>query len=453
MTSTLLSEVYSSISSLDSLGKKRIKLLLAVSGGSDSIALLHLVNEVRCKLNFSISVITINHNIREEAETKADAEFVKNICSSGLNESIECAVVEVPRGKIEALASLRKKGIEEAARFVRYRIFEKAKSFFKADYILTAHTKDDFFEGVLMSIFGGASPSSLLGMKMKRGYYVKPLLNIEKIRLKQYLCENGFEWKEDSTNNSLAYLRNRVRHCLIPSLNLTFSGWRSGLFKTLSRLSLDEAYINNAYNIFIKTINYWKCKKDGAIFCKNTEFLSMPDCFKVRFLQEGFVLLKVDYRVTFSSIIALIKPYKEGESTSYNGITLTIKNGNLLLQKKVTEKVEESKTGYMVWVEKETLISIGKLELVVKERDKKYFVCSKKDCVGIGPFIPPFCIRSRLQGDVIKVNGKEKSVKTILTSWKLSLQEKNILPIIEVDGEIRALYAGVFGLKNLVISY
>ena len=153
MTSTLLSEVYSSISSLDSLGKKRIKLLLAVSGGSDSIALLHLVNEVRCRLNFSISVITINHNIREEAETKADAEFVKNICSSGLNESIECAVVEVPRGKIEALASLRKKGIEEAARFVRYRIFEKAKSFFKADYILTAHTKDYFFEGVLMSIF------------------------------------------------------------------------------------------------------------------------------------------------------------------------------------------------------------------------------------------------------------------------------------------------------------
>lgn len=452
MASVLLSEVCSSISSLDFLGKKQIKLLLAVSGGSDSIALLHLVNEVRCRLNFSISVITINHNIREEAETRADAEFVKKLCSSGLNESIECAVVEVPRGKIEALATLRKKGIEEAARFIRYKIFEKAKSFFKADYILTAHTKDDFFEGVLMSVFGGASPSSLLGMKMKRGYYVKPLLNIDKIRLKQYLCENGFEWKEDSTNNSLTYLRNRVRHCLIPSLNLVFLGWRSGLFKTLSRLSLDESYINNAYNIFIKTISYWKCKKDGTVYCKNSEFLSMPDCFKIRFLQDGLVLLKVNYRVTFSSILAFARPYKESEVISYNGITLTIKNGRRLLQKKTAEKLEESKTGYMVWVEKETLISIGRLKLAVKERDKKYFVCSEKDYVGVGPFIPPFCIRSRLQGDVIKVNGKEKNVKTILTSWKLSLQEKNILPIIEVDGEIRVLYAGVFGLKNLVVS-
>lgn len=450
--SVLLSEVYSSISSLSSLEKRQVRLLLAVSGGADSVALLHLVSSLRCKLNFSICVVTINHNIREKTESREDAEFVEKLCCEGFKEKVKCVVVDVPRGKIDSIANSRKKGIEEAARFVRYKIFEKVKTFFKADYILTAHTRDDFCEGILMSIFSGASPSSVLGMKMKRGYYIKPLLNIEKSQLKQYLCENGISWREDSSNHSLEYLRNRVRLCLIPSLNLVFSGWRSGLFKTLSKLSLDEDYINTTYQSFIKTINYWKYEKEGIIFCINTEFLSLPDCFKIRFLQEGLVLLKVNYRVTYSSIVNLIKPYNEGDSVSYNGITLTIKNNRLLLQKKGNKKLKESKTGYMVWVEREGEILIGKLKLTVKERNKKYFVCSEKDYVGVGPFIPPFCVRSRLQGDVIKINGKEKNVKTILTSYKLSLQEKNILPIIEVDGEIRALYAGLFGLKNLLAS-
>ena len=451
MASGLVSEIYPFISSLASLGKQKVKLLLAVSGGADSIALLCLIGELRKKLNFSICVVTINHNIRNETESRGDAEFVKKFCSSRLKEKVECVIVEVPRGKIKFIASLRKKGVEEAARFVRYKIFEKAKDFFKADYVLTAHTKDDFYEGILMSIFGGSSPSSLLGMKMKRGYYIKPLLNIEKSRLKNYLCENGIEWREDATNHSLIYLRNKVRLCLIPNLNISFPNWRSGLSKTLSKLSFDEAYINTAYDNFIKTIDYWKFEKENMISCRNTEFSSMPACFKTRFLQEGFILLKINYRVTYSSIVNLIKPYTEGKTVSYNGITLSIKDGRRLLQTKESNLSKESKTGYMVWVEKKMSISIGKLKLIVREKDNKYFVCSEKDCIGIGPFTLPFCIRSRFQGDVIKINGKEKNVKTILTNYKLSLQEKNILPIIEVAGEIRALYTGLFGLKNLIV--
>ena len=448
MTSKLVSEVCSSLSSLGLLNG--VRLLLAVSGGADSVAMLHLVNSLKYKLGFSVCVITVNHNIREKNESRKDAEFVKRLCSTAFNEKIDCAVVEVPRGKIASIASLRKKGIEDAARSVRYKIFEKAKDFFKADYILTAHTKDDFYEGVLMSFFAGASPSSLLGMKMKRGYYLKPLLNIEKKQLKQYLYENRIDWMEDSTNRSLTYLRNRVRISLIPNLDIAISGWRSGLFKTLSKLSLDEAYVNTAYNNFIKTIYYWRCEKEGIIYCKNTQFLSMPDCFKIRFLQEGLILLKIDYRVTYFSITNFIKPHNEGDSISYNGITLTIRNGRLFLQKKQNEKDDKTKTGFMIWVDKGMSISIGKLKLNIKERDKKYFVCSEKDCVGIGPFTVPFCIRSRLQGDVIKINGKEKSLKTILTSYKLSLQQKDMLPIIEVDGEIKALYVWIFGLKNLI---
>ena len=448
MSSVLPLRTYSFLSSLKQ--SRKVKLLLAVSGGSDSIALLHLITEISNKLNFSICVVTVNHNIREETESRGDAEFVKKLCSNGLKEKVECVVVEIPKGKIEVIADTRKKGIEEAARFIRYRIFEKAKAFFKADYILTAHTKDDFYEGILMSIFSGSTPSSLLGMRMKRGYYLKPLLDIEKNELWAYLLTNGFKWREDSTNYSLDYLRNKVRLSLIPILSQTFSGWRSGLDKTLSKLSIDEKYINTAYNNFIKTIDYWRCDKKNGIYCSNNEFLSMPDSFKIRFLQEGFLLLKVKHRVTYSSIINLSKPYSEGQSVSYNGIMLTIKNGKRLLKLEALTPYKERKTGYMFWVNEKASILIGKFKLRIEERDGKYFVCYEKD--EIGPFSLPFCIRSRLQGDTIKVNGREKSVKSILTSYKLSLQEKDMLPIIEVGGVVKALYTGLFGLKNLLSS-
>jgi len=448
MTSKLFSEVYSSLSLLASIVKRPFKLLLAVSGGSDSVALLYLMDELKYKFNFSICVVTVNHNIREAEESRKDAEFVKELCSTGFKEKIECVVVELPRGKIEALANLRKKGIEEAARFVRYRIFEKAKDFFKADYVLTAHTRDDFYEGVLLSFLNGSSLTSLLGMKMKRGYYIKPLLNVEKEELKAYLLEKDLKWREDSTNHSLEYFRNKVRLILIPALTQTFAGWKGGVCKTLSRLSLDEKYITATYNAFIKTIDYWRCEKEGEISCRDGEFLSMPDNFKIRFLQEGFILLKIGYRVTCSSCFNLIKPYNEGTCISYSGITLSIKNGKRLLQKKELEINTKVKNGYMIWVEGKTSFSIGKQKLIVKESEEKYFVCSEKS--EIGPFSLPFCIRSRLQGDVIKINGKEKSVKTILSKFKLSLQEKELLPIIESGGEVKALYGGFFGLKNLI---
>ena len=129
---------------------------------------------------------------------------------------------------------------------------------------------------------------------------------------------------------------------------------------------------------------------------------------------------------------------------------LTIKNGKRLLKLEELIPYKERKIGYMFWVNEKASILIGKFKLRIEERDGKYFVCYEKD--EIGPFSLPFCIRSRLQGDTIKVNGREKSVKSILTSYKLSLQEKDMLPIIEVGGVVKALYTGLFGLKNLLSS-
>ena len=129
MTSKLVSEVYSSLSSLGLLNG--VRLLLAVSGGADSVAMLHLVNSLKYKLGFSVCVITVNHNIREKNESRKDAEFVKRLCSTAFNEKIDCAVVEVPRGKIASIASLRKKELRTLHDLYAIKFLKKQRIFLR----------------------------------------------------------------------------------------------------------------------------------------------------------------------------------------------------------------------------------------------------------------------------------------------------------------------------------
>lgn len=124
---------------------EKLHLLLAVSGGSDSVALLHIIHSLKGKFRFRLSVVTVNHNIREEKESREDAEFVSSMCSSSFADKINCMVVEIPKQEMQETIKKRGKGVEEAARFLRIKAYEKARLVFGATHILTAHTKDDFF--------------------------------------------------------------------------------------------------------------------------------------------------------------------------------------------------------------------------------------------------------------------------------------------------------------------
>lgn len=453
MSFEFISNIYLKLLSLKRRTDGRLSLLLAVSGGSDSVALLHIIYSLKKKLNLSIFVVTVNHNIRPKEESRGDAEFVRDLCSS-FPEKIECLIIEIPNKKVAKIAYLRKKGIEDAARFLRYRAFEKAKNIFNADYVLTAHTKDDLYEGILMSLFKGASPFSLLGMKELRSYYFKPFLNVEKTTLISYLKKKSLLWHEDSTNYSFEFLRNKVRHILIPSLKKTFIGWKSGLQKTICRLSVDEEFINTSYNSFLKTIDYWKQSEYNYVYVNATSFFSMPNCFKIRFLQEGLIVLGFKHRVSYFSIISFIQSIEEGKEKSFNGISLSLKNDLLILRKFKEKKIKEcdKKQGYMIWVKHAGVIEIENMKLYVEKRKRGIFICSSGDKEGIGPFNFPFCIRSRLFGDVIKVGKEIKTIKSIFSKWELSSHDKGILPIVEESGEIRAIYGIEMGKKNLIFS-
>jgi len=431
-----------------SLGE--LHLLLAVSGGSDSVALLHIIYSLKEKINFRLSVVTVNHNIREEKVSRGDAEFVSFLCSSSFPEKIPCMVVEIPKKQMQETVKKRGKGVEEAARFLRRQAYEKARRIFGATHILTAHTKDDFFEGVLMSFFSGASPTSLLGMKVQNGHYIKPLLDIEKHELRQYLLKNGVSWREDSSNSSLCYLRNKVRLSLIPHINEVFSGWDSGLEKTLNKLAIDEDYINSSYQNYLKTIDYWKKSEDG-LSVNVSQFLSMPRPFALRFLQEGFILLGIKERVSYDAILNLLDLSFKHRNVRAGGLLLYVKEDKVVLtvQKKKEEQLN-GRCGYSFWIEdRDCDFSFKEHSLKVRRLNEKEATIFL-DGVTFLTLSLPFCIRTRMIGDFITINGKQKTLKSLFSKMGISSKMSSLLPIVEVGGVVKAVCTSIIGKKNLI---
>lgn len=181
-------------------------LVLAFSGGSDSLALLSLLPADRTR------AVYVNHNIRDEKEL--EREMVLN-SRNAERFSIPFDVLTVPRGEVERIAAERKIGIEAAARSVRYSLLLSLGS----SYVLTAHHQDDQVETFLMRIASSAPVYALECIRYEDGRIVRPLLDVPKKWITGYLDEEGLEYSFDSTNDDLSYERNRIRHKVLPCLS------------------------------------------------------------------------------------------------------------------------------------------------------------------------------------------------------------------------------------------
>ncbi|HCD71138.1 tRNA lysidine(34) synthetase TilS [Thermovirga lienii] len=189
------------------------KMVVAVSGGSDSVALLWLLCQVWDK--DKLVVAHVDHGIRKET-SKRDALFVRNLAESwGLN--IALLQVEVPK--------LCKKGesIEVAARRIRYDFFEKTAKSVGARWIALGHTANDQAETVLHNIIRGCGIKGLAGIPERRGKIVRPIIDFYRKELMELLRSKGIEWVSDETNEETIYTRNKIRLNLIPYIERNFN--------------------------------------------------------------------------------------------------------------------------------------------------------------------------------------------------------------------------------------
>ena len=185
-------------------------ILCAVSGGRDSMCLLHYLHEASRQHNFTVAAAHLNHLMRDTA--LRDVDFVRSFCTE---RNIPFFTEEAP---VYELAEQWNIGVEEAGRRLRYDFLYRTAQAIGAEKIATAHHMGDQAETVVLHLLRGTGPEGLGGIPPVRGRLIRPLLQTSRREIEQYLDENGIGHVEDETNEDMAYARNRLRRIIWPEL-------------------------------------------------------------------------------------------------------------------------------------------------------------------------------------------------------------------------------------------
>lgn len=209
------------------------KIILAVSGGPDSIAMLNCLFNLKIKLEekenlrFQIYVAHVNHMIREEA--KSDETYVQELCDK-LNIPFFSKSIDVKK-----IAHNNKMGIEEAGRIERYNFFNEVMEKTNGNKIAIAHNKNDKIETIIMHLLRGTGLNGLIGLEpIKNNKYIRPLLECSRQEIEEYCEKNNLNPKIDKTNFDNTYTRNKIRNIVIPYIKQEFN---PNIVETLDRLS------------------------------------------------------------------------------------------------------------------------------------------------------------------------------------------------------------------------
>lgn len=260
------------------LGEKE-KLLLAVSGGPDSMAMLFAMKNLSETMGFKLFIAHVNHGVRGELALR-DQVFVEKTAKE-LNIPYYTKNVDmVAYGKELGISS------EDAGRLLRYGFFREVLSNLGGGYICVAHNKNDQAETVLLRILRGTGVEGLKAMELISGDIIRPLINVERTEIEDYIRDNKIETMLDHTNLQAIYSRNKVRLELIPYIQENFN---PNIIDSLCRLSeiaswemeIINKVVEKKFNLLVKNIS------SNSIIFKGDEFLSEDDSIKRKLIRRG----------------------------------------------------------------------------------------------------------------------------------------------------------------------
>jgi len=210
---------------------------VAVSGGADSVCLLHVLRELAPRWNLRLTVLHLDHKLRGE-ESHEDSAFVRDLAAA---LDLPC---ELETTDVAALCRASGENLEQAARAARLEFFKRLMQAGTVGRIATGHTRSDQAETVLFRFLRGSGTAGLAGIRPVTGDgIVRPLLEIDRPEIERYLRERGIAWRNDSTNALTVFARNRIRHELLPQLT---RDWNPAMAETLAHTA-DWAQAEEAY--------------------------------------------------------------------------------------------------------------------------------------------------------------------------------------------------------------
>lgn len=228
-------------------------VIAAVSGGADSMAMLLFLMKISEQYSLSMTVAHVNHGLRGE-EARRDEEYVRSFCEKN---SLR---FEVLHADVAALAKQSGETCEECGRRVRYEFFE---SIDKNAKIATAHTASDNAETMLFNLARGSSLKGLCGIPPVRGNIIRPLIFCTREDIEVFCRENSLDFVTDSTNLTLDYSRNKIRHIAVPALKEINSAFEENASHFSQNAALDEDFLEGETESLLAS-----AKKDGGFSCE-----------------------------------------------------------------------------------------------------------------------------------------------------------------------------------------
>lgn len=388
------------------------KIIVAVSGGVDSMVLLHLFAYLR--LNFSAA--HCNFQLRDE-QSDLDEKLVQDYCKE---HTMECFIRRFDTKKYMYENGM---SVQIAARELRYNWFKKLIQERNIQFIATAHHLDDQVETFLINFTRGTGIDGLMGIPERNNHIVRPLLPFSREEILTYAHENSIQWREDASNASTKYFRNKIRHLIVPILKEENSHFLQSFQKTLRHLHHTQSLVQDALGSFKRECIKTDDKHIIIDLDKIKEFHS-PINYLIEFLKEyGFDSLDEIEKIIRSVTGSILK----------NAKYTILKNRKELI---LMRNNNEANTEYYInsFDEFKNLplnISISE----VKKVDDK----SDKNSIFVNSILLkwPLKLRKRKEGDFFHPFGMKgiKKISKFLKDEKLSLFEKEALWILENGDE------------------
>lgn len=294
-TNTLYQRIYTAIQK-DQLIAPGDTLIIGLSGGPDSIFLLHVLASLREDLNLKLIAAHLDHGWR--SDSGKDVEFCRQAASA-------LGVAFIARKFSDLGLSLKFNGsLEELGRQARRHFFETVRQEYQAQAIALGHHLQDQQETFFIRLIRGTSLSGLVSMRPRHGHYVRPLLNVSKDEILAYLDTHNIAYLKDPTNDTDAFLRNRIRMQVLPALKSCDARFERSFAATMERLHALEQHLEQETAQLLSRLAVYKLDKRGLNL---KQFLTLPSIMQERLLVAWFCQEQVPFPVREQFLQEILK--------------------------------------------------------------------------------------------------------------------------------------------------
>lgn len=434
---TIIDIVYETIKKYNML-ESGDKVVVGVSGGADSLCLLHLLNQLSTSLEIKLRAAHLNHGIRGVAADR-DEKFVEGFAKE-LGIPVYTKHID-----IKEYAKQNRMTVEEAGREARYSFFEEVLVKSDADKIAVGHNKNDNIETFLLNLLRGSGMEGLKGIEPDKGKIIRPLIRVSRQEIEEYCGENSLNFRTDETNTETIYTRNKVRINLIPYLKDNFN---PNIIDSLNRTA-ELIYDDNEFLNSLSYHNYEDCLISAGsdmIWLDVKKFNRLHGSIKRRVLRIAIEKVKGSLKAVqknhIDQAVNLAEKVRTGTGINIpKDIMIRIEYGKLVIS--TVHRTDEIQFSRRIPIPGEIeipeLSAVLRASIVKPENAGKIAPCNKEVCMldyqKIGGEL---FVRNKRNGDVIRPSGMKgrKKLKDYFIDEKVPREQRIRVPLVTIGNEV-----------------